>query len=305
MKKIIILFVFLMVLSACAPDTAEPPGIAPEPSTTIGIESSPAFVWTAENFPRLDGSTATIPLGQGLAAALLGLPRAECEGYAMFTKTDNAYRALFGGSADLLLVYEGEPELMEQARSSDYECTAIGRDALVFLVNVENGVENITTEQLRGIYTGEITNWLQVGGADVEILAYQRPDQSGSQVMMEKLVMQGVDMIPAATHLVVGDMGGLVDVVAAYDNAQSAIGYNVYYYVSQMKRDPRVRILSIDGVAPTAETIGSGQYPFCNEFYAIIQKQPSRETPAARLFDWLTGEHGRRLMEYEGYVPVF
>ena len=68
----------------------------------------------------------------------------------------------------------------------------IGLDGFVFLVNKENKVDSLTLEQIQKIYTGEITNWSNVGGENEEIVAYQREANSGSQNLMEKMVMQGL-----------------------------------------------------------------------------------------------------------------
>jgi hypothetical protein len=99
-------------------------------------------------------------------------------------------------------------------------------------------------------------------------------------------------------------MGGLVDMIASYDNGKNAIGYNVYYYVTQMKRDENIKLLSIDGAAPSPETIGSGEYPFVNDFYAVIRKDALENSPARLVFNWLQTADAKKLMAREGYVPI-
>ncbi|MDR1692959.1 MAG: phosphate ABC transporter substrate-binding protein, partial [Oscillospiraceae bacterium] len=85
-------------------------------------------------------------------------------------------------------------------------------------------------------------------------------------------------------------------------NGGGAIGYNVFYYVSRMKSDPNIKILSVDGVEPTNETIRSGEYPFVNDFYAAIRASEPQGSPARVLYDWLQGEEGQTLVEAAGYV---
>lgn len=264
---------------------------------------SEAGKWTENEFPRIDGSTATIPLGQAVTATLLGKSRDEAMAYTEFTGTNSAYLKLANNETDLLIVYEGSRETMEQL-GDIFEIAPVGRDALVFLVNVKNPIDSLTTEQIQSIYKGEITSWKDVGGEESEILAYQRNETSGSQTMMKKLVMNDMKMANPEGGLVVGEMGALVNYIASYDNSNSAIGYNVYYYVTQMKLDENIKLLSVDGVTPAPETISKGEYPFINDFFAVIRKDAPQDSPERRLFVWLQGEEAKKLMESEGYVPV-
>ena len=180
----------------------------------------------------------------------------------------------------------------------------IGVDALVFLTGEENPVDSLTQQQAVGIYTGEITNWREVGGADAEIIAYQRNETAGSQVMMENVVMDGEPMMDAPMEYRPAEMGELVDEVASYRNSASAIGYSVYYYVTEMYMREGVKLLAIDGVTPSNETIASGEYPYTQYNYAVIRADEPENSPARQLFDFLTTPEGKALMAAQGYVPA-
>jgi ABC-type phosphate transport system substrate-binding protein len=260
-------------------------------------------MFTEAEFPRIDGSTANIPLGQALYRALAGKTAQEAEELVAFSGTPNAWYNLMRGNTDLLLVYEPDEYTASQTLGS-LEYAPIGRDALVFLVNAKNTVSSLTTEQLQSIYTGEAKNWADVGGGDTEIVAYQRDPTSGSQALMEKHVMQGLEMADAASELTIQSMMGLVEVVADYQNTQSAIGYNVFYYVSQMKPDPSIKLLGVDGVTPSNGTIRSGDYPFVNDFYVAIRQAERANSPARKIYEWLQGADGQRLVHENGYVSV-
>jgi phosphate transport system substrate-binding protein len=305
MKRFIALTLALLTaLAACSGnggDEAAPTENAPPSEAASATVSPPA--WSPEDFPRLDGSTATIPLGQALAALFIGLNREEAVEYTEFSGTSASFEALLNYDADLLLVYEPPAETLQSALDS-VELTAIGHDALVFLVNASNPVENLTTEQIRGIYTGEITNWKDVGGEDVEIIPYQRNYSSGSQTLMTKLVMDGAPMAEPPSDYIVGDMLGLVEMIASYDNGGAAIGYNVYYYVSHMSPNENVKLLSVDGVMPGDDTIGGGKYPFLNDYFAVIRKDEPEGSPARLIYDWICGEQGKLLLRREGYIPA-
>ena len=165
-----------------------------------GAEASPTpgqLQFTRENFPRLDGSTATAPLGRAMAAVLLGESEEAVADLIEFSRTTESYRELMRGNADLVIAAEPNASVFEEMEAADFEIEMqpFANDALVFMVNEDNPVESLTAEQLRGIYTGEITNWSEVGGADMEIVPFQRNAESGSQVLMEKLVMDWTEMI--------------------------------------------------------------------------------------------------------------
>ena len=180
----------------------------------------------------------------------------------------------------------------------------ITRDALVFLVNADNPVTSLSQEEAVGIYSGKITNWSEVGGEDRPIVAYQRVEASGSQVMMRAQVMKDVEMVDAPTELRPGEMGELIDRVASYKNTANAIGYSVYYYAHNMYAQDGVRLLAIDGVQPSNETIASGEYPYCQDVYAVIRADEPEDSPARILFNYLQTEECRDLIEAAGYVRL-
>jgi len=255
------------------------------------------------------------PLGEAMACVLLGEPRADVKDLISFNRTTEAYKNLVkkrdysDGDADMIIA--GEPDWGSVSWYSDsddardmLEIAPIALEALVFIVNMSNPVDNLTTEQVQKIYTGEIANWGQVGGDDIEIMAFQRNADSGSQVRMEKLVMQGLELAPAPLAFIEASMIGLVEGIRSFDGSASAIGYTVYYYANDMEMADGLKILSIDGVAPSDTTIASSEYPFVGSCYAAIRKDAAPGSPERILFDWLLGEEGRELIRLEGYVPV-
>lgn len=177
-------------------------------------------------------------------------------------------------------------------------------DALVFVVNADNPVDSLTVEQVQKIYTGEITNWSEVGGDNLEIVPFQRNAEAGSQTAMLKLVMKDLPMMEAPADYVRGEMGDLIEAVAAYDGTHAAIGYTVYYYANDMKMADGLKILSIDGVVPCADTIRSGAYPFLNNYYVLTAADLPEDDPAQILYDWILSEEGQKLVAHEGYVSV-
>ena len=310
MKRLIIVIIIMALIPAFAsckpagqPSPAEPPAQTEPGSQT---QATPAYVFTEENMPVIDGSTATIPLIEAVYSVLLGIPRSEAAEMVKTSGTDNAYDSLIWGEAEILLVYSPSPQVLENTKNEgiELEMAPIGRDGLVFLVNISNPVESLTPGQLVSIYSGKTRNWKEVGGADATIKAFQRPYRSGSQTMMDELVMKGVPMAETEGELVIGMMGDLVDAVAVFDSSQPSIGYNVYYFVSRMEMNENVRLLAIDSVEPTTESISDGSYPFVSDFYAVIRADTPAESPARVLYDWIQSADGQNLVRHEGYATA-
>lgn len=265
------------------------------------------FRFTQKNFPRMDGSTSLVPLGVGITSALLGKTREKAAATVAFNRTTQSFRNLANGYCDIVLAAEPKSDVFAEMEQLGfrYEIQQIAKEALVFVVNENNPVDSLTTEQLRDIYSGKITNWSEVGGEDLPIDAFQRNATSGSQVMMEKLVMQGREMMAAPLTMVPDEMAQLIEAVKSYDNSASAIGYTVYYYAADMQMASGLKILQVDGIAPEPTSLRDESYPFLNGYYACIARDAARDAPQRILYNWLISDAGQRLLELEGYVPVY
>ena len=285
------------MLTACNTGTTDSP--ADSPAASVPDADTPVPFLTEDEFPRLDGSTACIPLMAQMKADVTGMDLLEAQTSITVSTTAYAWEnfGLWSRSdsedygAQLLIVYEAPEYVKEELAEADakLEQKAIGRDALVFIVNEENPVQSLTQQQLRDIYAGRITNWKDVGGADSPIVAFQRGVDSGSQTLFKKLLI---------------DKGGLVDSIAEYNNSANAIGFSVYYYIDQMYSKPGLRLLAVDGVTPGNDTIADESYPLCNEFYAVVHADAAPDSPQRKVYDWLDTDEGRRCIEKAGYVTL-
>ena len=320
MKKLISVLlaaVLALSLTACQRPQAQPLPTGSEPAQTEPSQTEPAatgeaptmenaFQFTRETFPRLDGSTSMVPLAEAVASVLLGEDRESVTDLCQFNRTTQSFRNLAMGECDLLLA--GEPnaavftEMEEQGFA--YEIETIAMDGLVFLVNENNPVDSLTTDQIRDIYTGKITNWSQVGGSDAEIIPFQRNEGAGSQALMKKLVMGDTPLAEPPEEYMASSMGELMSVVKSYDNSANAIGYSVYYYANDMQMAQGLKLLKVDGVEPSRETIRSGEYPHRNAYYCVIPASAAEDSPNRILFDWLMSEDGQKLIDLEGYVAA-
>jgi phosphate transport system substrate-binding protein len=288
----------------------------------------PAVGELARHYPRVDGSTSTHPLSVLVACRIRGVPyrwemrpasertvepnpgwfspvRQGPEERIDHTGTHGAYERLAKGEVDLILVARppSANELQHAAVAGvAFDATPIAKDALVIVVNAGNPLPTLGFEQIRAIFgIGKLPSWKELGGGGGAIEPFHRQVDSGSRELLEKWVMKGGPLRAEEEAPLVMTMAGAVNVVAM--NRQ-AICYSVYYYVRNMARNPAARLVAVEGVFPTAETIASGSYPLVTDVLAVARAGGSPDSPATRLRDWLLTDGGRQAIAEAGYVPV-
>lgn len=289
-----------------------------EGTKAVSLEEQSTLRFHREDLLRLDGATALYPVYAGFVQAVY--PQGEyplydntSEGYGSVTcsGTVNAYERLITGRTDLIFAAAPSQEQLEMARraAKELHLTPIGREAFVFFVNSRNPVEGLTVEQIQGIYTGQITNWNQVGGKNQPIRPFQRLENSGSQSALLRL-MDGLPLIEPEKEDRVGGMGGIIQQVASYRNYKNSIGFSFRFYASEMAANNQIRLLALDGVSPTKESIRDGSYPISDSFFAITAApigapDPRESNPNLNAFlDWILSEQGQQIVEDSGYVSI-
>ena len=158
-----------------------------EPQTEEIAETADREIETVEKtdgvgLPRTDGSTSAAPLEIGLKSGFLGIPYDQAKELVSHTTTHDSFKRLINGEVDLIFsvpISEEQQKMADEAGVTLF-MEPVAREGFVFVVNEDNPVDSLTSEQLRKIYSGEITNWSQVGGNDEPILPYQRNTDSGS-----------------------------------------------------------------------------------------------------------------------------
>ena len=183
-----------------------------------------------------------------------------------------------------------------------FEYTPLGSEGFMFFVHKDNAIDNLTTEQIQSIYSGEITNWKQVGGKNEKIEAFQRNEGSGSQSMLKRF-MGDKPIMEAPTELKNDLMSGIIERVSNYKNKTNSIGFSFRYYVEGIIKNPDIKMISIDGVAPTAENIKDGKYPVVTPIYAVRYEEETNEN-VDKLLDWILSDEGQYIIEETGYVGI-
>ncbi len=177
----------------------------------------------------------------------------------------------------------------------------IAKDALAFMVNPSNPVSDLSIRQLHGIYTGEITNWKEVGGKDEEIKPYVRNRNSGSQEKFETLVMNGFT-IADFPPMYVGQF--MMSPYSQLESDKQGIGFSPFYYYSVIVDNGSTKAIGIDGIPMTKENIRNNTYPYITEVYAAVRSDIDRNSTAYELFEFLTTPIGQKIIEESGYVPL-
>lgn len=257
-----------------------------------------------DDLPILDGATALYPVYSAFAQAVY--PEKEYlvwDSEVVSSQTSYAFDRLLKGEVDIIFIAHPSENQMKEAEKMGLELklTPIGREAFVFFVHSDNSVDELTIEQIQGIYSGNITNWSEVGGNDEDIRAFQRPEGSGSQSALTK-VMNGVPLMKPPSEDIVSAMGGIIEETSSYQNRTNAIGFSFRHFSQNMVENGKIKNIAVEGVLPTKENIQNDTYPLVNQFYAITA---GSDNPHVEEFiNWMLSEQGQEIVERTGYVPV-
>ena len=226
-----------------------------------------------------------------------------------FTNSINAFDRLIYGETDndrVDMFFGAKPSASQledaQRMNIELDITPIGKEAFVFFVTEDNPVDDISSEDIKAIYHGDITNWKQLGGKDEEILSFQRPKNSGSQTMMEYF-MGDVSLKEPQTYEVVGAMEGVITKVAQFNSEKGAMGYSFRYFVEELKQEKNVKLLSVDGISPSIENIENGTYPLVTNVCLITRKDDSNPY-VEKMKEFILSDQGQRIVKETGYSRV-
>lgn len=258
-----------------------------------------------DNLPVLDGAAALLPVYASIVNAVYPEGSVTYEGGVFsddnfygenfaadskmqYKNTVRGYKAIVDGETDILFCAAPSEEQKRYAEEKGVELVyvPVGLEAFVFFVNENNPVDSLTTEQIRGIYSGEYTNWSQVGGANRVINPVTRLAGSGSQSAMDAF-MGDKTIAPKSPFAIAG----------------GSIGFSFRYYMDGIVGSDSVKMLSLNGVYPDAENIRNGSYPVIAEFYAIYRADNDNENIPV-LIDWILSEEGQTVIEESGYVRI-
>ena len=256
------------------------------------------------DFPVMDSSTARKPLVQNIYRFFCldtGYGGAE----PLCSTTHGAWLNIADKKADIALL--AAPTEEEQAylkeQGVEVEMKLYGGDGLVFIGNNECGVTDLTLDEVRAIFRGEITNWSELGGADHAIRVLYRDDQSGSQRLFEKMVFKGED-VPDYEALGFERLDEMSTLVSACLDDPYAIGYSIMTYLNDVYSNEALLAFSLNGYSATAENVRTGDYPLGTKGYVVIRSDEPENSPARRLYDWFGSPLSDTFLTSCGITPL-
>lgn len=273
-----------------------------EDSKIVKIDSKTLKL--TQDLPVIDGAAALFPVYSAFVNAVYPDTAALGDGVFEYNNTVGGYRLLAEQQTDIFVGAYPSQEQRDYAAEcgTEFVYTPIGSEAFVFFVHKDNPIDSLTVEQIKGIYSGEITNWKEVGGNDEEIVAYQRNEGSGSQSMLERF-MGDTPIMEAPSKEVIGGMGDIIEQVGDYKSQTCSIGFSFRFYVEGMVKNPDIKVIAVDGVAPAVDTIKSKQYPVVTDIYAVTYEGNTNKN-VDLLVNWMLSEEGQYIIEETGYTGV-
>lgn len=276
MKKLTALLAasaLMLSLAACG-DFAPDPTDAP----TAALDYS----YTESTFPDVAGSAAYTPLMEAVTAIMLGTTRENAAEHLNLGATDAAWDALGGGEVGVVVAPEGS------SMPSGIDTAPISRDALVFFVGADSPVSDLSSDELRSIFTGREDSWQSYGG-DGSIRILTRPEGSGSIAALERLI--GCD-----SELVTGESLPLT--------GSDVIGFGLWSECELSGLADGYKLLSVDGVDPSADSIRSGEYALSLDVLAGVSSGAAEDSAERTLWLWLQGSVGQAFISSQGYLEA-
>lgn len=251
-----------------------------------------------DNEPVLDGATALLPIYASIASALYPTQSIKYkiddkvifldDSKLKYSNTLGAYDNLANGLADIIFVAKPNDDQRQKLKDKHIklELVPIGYEAFVFFVNEKNPVNNLSSEDIRKIYKGDIRNWKEVGGSNRVINPITRPSGSGSDTMF-KSFMKDTKVGNKSIFALLG----------------ASIGFSFKFYLSDIVDNSHVKMISVDGVYPNKDNIASKSYPLVTEFYCAYDKNNPNPN-ISRIIEWIRSSEGHELISGVGYTSL-
>lgn len=236
-----------------------------------------------------DGSTSMEKVIMSLGESFQAENKGITVGYNP-TGSGSGITAVSEGRCDIGLASRA---LKDDEKAAGLKETVLALDGIAIIVNPENKVSDLTVEQIAKIYTGEITNWKDVGGDDAEIVLIGREAGSGTRDGFESITGTK-DSCKYRQELT--STGDVITTVAGNPNA---IGY-----ASLASIKDTVKAISVNGVAPSEATVSDGSYEVQRPFILVTKEGVELSKAAQLFFDYATGKDAADIISAAGAVPV-
>ncbi|WP_312095834.1 phosphate ABC transporter substrate-binding protein [Niallia sp.] len=270
LKMVCMLLSILTLLTACASNSET------EQSTNDGKPIS------------ISGSTSVGPLAEKLAAK--------------YHEQDNTKIEInqIGSSAGITNAMSGVSEIgmssrdLKEEEKENLKEVVIAYDGIVVVTHPSNKVKDLTLDQVKQIFTGEVTNWSQLGGDDMEIVVVSREDGSGSRDAFQEIV--GYSSGELIKNSIIASGNGNIKTTVA--NNKHAVGFISFEYI-----DDDISTIDIDGVEATAENVLEKKYSLSRPFL-FVYKEGSLTANGQKFIDYILSDEGQKIAAEAGVIPI-
>jgi len=262
----------------------------------LALVSATKLVAAEKQTLQIDGSTTVGPIADAFAEAFKG-NYPDLEITVKKTGSGDGAAALVDGRCDIAIMsrFMKEKEFKKAVENGIFPVAhVVAMDGVCVVVHPSNPVKELTTEQVRNIYLGKITNWKEVGGSDLDIVAISRDTSSGTYETFHGLVMNKEEM------------GSKVEYVNSNPQAHARVKTTVgaIGYVGIGFLDSNVKALKVDGILPSRQTITTGQYPVARPLFMFTNGYPKLGSMTYKFCTFYLTETGQEIIEAKGFVPV-
>ena len=245
---------------------------------------------------QIDGSTTVGPIADAFTEAFKG-NYPDLEITVKKTGSGDGAAALVDGRCDIAIMsrFMKEKEFKKAVENGIFPVAhVVAMDGVCVVVHPSNPVKELTTEQVRNIYLGKITNWKEVGGSDLDIVAISRDTSSGTYETFHGLVMNKEEM------------GSKVEYVNSNPQAHARVKTTIgaVGYVGIGFLDANVKALKVDGILPSRKTITTGQYPVARPLFMFTNGYPKLGSMTYKFCTFYLTETGQEIIEAKGFIPV-
>lgn len=209
--------------------------------------------------------------------------------------------ALINGTTDICEasrpMTDKEKRDLKTKRSVDAVEIPVALDGIAIFVNSKNPVNELTLAQIKDIYTGEVTNWNEVGGKNAPIILYGRENNSGTYAFLKEHVLKDDDYASQTQTL-----PGTAAVINAVSKDVNGIGYGGIAYGEGVKHLKVKKDNQTMGIEPSMDNVISGKYPISRYLFWYTAGQP--KSAIKKLVDWVLSKDGQSVVEKVGYYPL-
>lgn len=275
----------------------------------LGTEKNEESIILSQNeLPRIGCSALTKQLS---SAIIKNFTQDENIDDSVFDvkSTEEGFNSLIKDEIDVLISTYPTDDIITFAKANgvDLEITPIAKDGFVFFTNSDNKIDSLKVSDVQKIYTGQVKKWSEVGGDNIDIKAFQHPENSPTQNEMISSVMKNLKIVDAPKDVFYAKkFGEINDLIATYDNTEGALGYSYYYetkilYDTDGKINNTIKILKLNGVMPSYDSIKNDDYPIISNYYLIRNKKNHSES--LNIFaDAVMSDRGKSVIKEAGYI---